>query len=200
MSPQTSSPRSAAHRPSRADARRNFERLLAAAESAFIERGTDASLEEIARRAEVGIGTLYRHFPTRDALLAALLQDRLRVLGQRATELLDAPSPAEALATWLRALVQHSATYRGLAGPMLQLLSADEDLTSACHDMRDAGQRVLARAQAAGVIRADVSAPDVMALANSVAWAAEQSPVDPARAERLLAIMLEGLRATPPAT
>src|SRR3954452_2753784 len=90
-------------RPMRADARRNVERLLAVAKETFAERGADAPLEEIARRAGVGIGTLYRHFPTREALLEALLRDSFEPLRAEADRLLTSPSPGDALDAWLRA-------------------------------------------------------------------------------------------------
>src|SRR5215469_2028522 len=96
----------APERPMRADARRNYERLLAEAAAAFAERGADdVSLEEIARRACVGIGTLYRHFPTRPALLEAVYKDQVEGLGTLAAKLLTSESPGDALAEWVRALV-----------------------------------------------------------------------------------------------
>src|SRR5580704_16415153 len=106
-----------APRPMRADAQRNYDRLLQAAVAAFAEHGADdVSLEEIARRAGVGIGTLYRHFPTRKALLV------------RATELKEADSPSEALAAWLRALTVFSATKRNLTSALLETLGKDSAL------------------------------------------------------------------------
>jgi AcrR family transcriptional regulator len=92
----------------RADARRNHERLLAEARAAFAAHGTDASLEDVARRAGVGIGTLYRHFPTRHALLSAVFEDAVSDLLARSRELLDAPEPCTALVTWLREIVSHA--------------------------------------------------------------------------------------------
>ncbi|MFE7110086.1 TetR/AcrR family transcriptional regulator [Streptomyces sp. NPDC057575] len=104
-------------RPQRVDARRNGERLLATARDAFAEFGTAAPLEEIARRAGVGIGTLYRHFPTRQALLQAVLHDRLEALHSKAVLLLDNPAPADALLDRLRSVALHATRYRGLAAP-----------------------------------------------------------------------------------
>src|SRR5216683_1164509 len=102
-----------ADRGMRADARRNYERLLSAAAAAFATRGADdVSLEEIARRAGVGIGTLYRHFPTRQALLEAVYRDQVEALRARADELAEAESPGDALAEWLRAMVKFSSTKR----------------------------------------------------------------------------------------
>src|SRR5579863_8630413 len=100
-------------RPMRADAQRNYARLLDAASAAFLEHGADdVSLEEIARRAGVGIGTLYRHFPTRQALLEAVYRDQVETLSARAEELLESESPEDALAGWMRAMVGFSSTKR----------------------------------------------------------------------------------------
>ena len=100
-------------RPMRADAQRNYAKLLSAASAAFVESGADdVSLEGIARRAGVGIGTLYRHFPTRQALLEAVYQDQAEQLAARADELLKSDSPAEAFASWLHALVATMAAVR----------------------------------------------------------------------------------------
>src|SRR6266702_3437058 len=102
-------------RPMRADAQRNNARLLTAAATVFTEHGADdASLEEIARRAGVGIGTLYRHFPTRQALLEAVYRDQVEALRARAEELREAESPGDAFAEWLRATVEFGSTKRSL--------------------------------------------------------------------------------------
>lgn len=180
----------------RADAARNRERLLEAAGKAFEKAGTQASLEDIARQAGVGVGTLYRHFPTREALIEALLREQLEALLALADELAHAPSPAQALDTWLRAALHNSCTYRGLAGPIVSATSAHctSSLHTPCSRMREAGASLLARAQQAGEIRADVSACDVMTVVNAIAWSAEQSPSNPTRGALLLGIFLDGLR------
>src|SRR5215831_17923693 len=116
-------------RPMRADAQRNYARLLDAASAAFVEHGADdVSLEEIARRAGVGIGTLYRHFPTRQALLEAVYRDQVELLRARAEELLNDGSPGDAFAAWLRALAAFSATKRSLSSAMLATLGKDSEL------------------------------------------------------------------------
>src|SRR6266567_3379071 len=113
-------------RPMRADARRNYERLLKGALEAFGEQGADtASLEEIARRAGVGIGTLYRHFPTRQALLEAVYRDQVDALGIRAAELMRTDPPGTALAQWLEALVTFGRTKRRLTSALLTTHSKD---------------------------------------------------------------------------
>jgi AcrR family transcriptional regulator len=186
----TQSPRSM-----RADARRNYEMLLAAANAAFAEHGVDASLEDIARRAGVGIGTLYRHFPTRQALAEAVYRDQIELLCARAEELLDAPSPAEALATWLRALVVFGATKRGVA-EFLKTTMQDygSSLAWSKDAMQAAGGALLTRAQQAGAVRSDVEIADLLRLAHAISWAAEPTSDGVDRTDRFLSLMLDGLR------
>jgi len=182
----------------RADARRNYQRLLTVAHKVFSEQGTGASLEEIARRAEVGIGTLYRHFPTRDDLLKALLNERFRTLADRAAELLVEEDAKQALADWLSHYTAGSATYRDLAGPVL--ITAREPgsaLYDSCHAMTDAGVRLVTRAQERGDLRADVDPMDVLALAGAVAWVAERLPDDEQLPARLVGIVMNGLSRDP---
>ncbi|MFF8655070.1 TetR/AcrR family transcriptional regulator [Streptomyces huasconensis] len=180
----------------RADARRNYDRLLAEARAAFAEHGTGTSLEDVARRAGVGIGTLYRHFPNRHALMSAVWEDAVRDLLARSRALLDAPQPCSALVTWLRAIVTHAGEYRGLSSA---LMSASHDDTSALarcsKPMREAGAALLARAQEAGAVRPDVSIADLLQLTNAISLAAEETPDDPELADRLLTLTLRGLKA-----
>lgn len=182
-------------RPMRADARRNYERLLAEARAAFAEYGTDASLEEIARRSGVGIGTLYRHFPNRHAMMSAVFQEALASLLQRSRELAGAEQPCGALVEWLRAIITHAGEYRGLARA---LMAASTDRTSALSQcsvpLREAGELLLVRAQRNGAVRADVSIGDLMQLTNAIALAAEQDPADGELADRLLTLTLRGLK------
>lgn len=182
-------------RPMRADARRNYDRLLGAARAAFSEHGTDAALEDIARRAGVGIGTLYRHFPNRHALMNAVFQEALAELIDRSRELAAAEQPCRGLVEWLGAIITHAGAYRGLAQA---LMSTSRDETSAlaqCNvPLREAGAALLARAQACGAVRAEVSIDDLMQLTNAIALASEQSPDDPELADRLLALTLRGLK------
>jgi AcrR family transcriptional regulator len=185
-------------RPMRADARRNHDRLLSEARTSFAAQGTDASLEDIARKAGVGIGTLYRHFPNRQALMNAVFQEALTALLDRSRELAHADQPCTALVEWLGAIITHAGEYRGLAQA---LMSASGDETSAltsCHvPLRQAGAQLLARAQTSGSVRADVSIDDLLQLTNAIALAAEQTPADPALADRLLRLTLRGLKAGP---
>ncbi|RDG39980.1 TetR/AcrR family transcriptional regulator [Streptomyces corynorhini] len=183
-------------RPQRADARRNYDRLLSQARRSFSEHGTDASLEDIARRAGVGIGTLYRHFPNRHALMNAVFQEALTSLLERSRELAEAAEPCGALVEWLGAIITHAGEYRGVSRA---LMSASHDTSSALTQcsvpLREAGARLLARAQEAGHVRVGVSIDDLMQLTNAIALAAEQSPKDPELAPRLLRLTLTGLRA-----
>jgi AcrR family transcriptional regulator len=179
----------------RADARRNYEKLLASAEAAFSRYGVDASLEDIARSAGVGIGTLYRHFPTRDALLEALMAERFEASRARAEELLHEPDPVRAVTAWLREFVQSSTTYRGLPASVAAVLNdPTSHLYASCHAMRAAAEQLLVRAQESGAIRTDVPPADVFLMASAVGWAGEQV-TDPVRTERLLDLLVDGLRA-----
>ena len=181
----------------RADARRNYDLLIAAATAAFAERGADdVSLEEIARRAGVGIGTLYRHFPTRLDLQAAAFRNQVTVLCREALEMLDRAEPERAFFTWMQIMAGYFMTKRGLSKAVMEALGRDSEVMETCWTrMRDTTERTLTLAQEAGMIRPDVSAMDAMRLAHGVVVSAER---DPDQAPRLLAIMMDGLRAMPP--
>jgi len=183
-------------RPMRADAQRNYAKLLSAASEAFLESGgDDVSLEEIARRAGVGIGTLYRHFPTRQALLEAVYLDQVEALRARADELLDSASPGDALSAWLHTLVAFSSTKRTLTAAMVATLDKDSELMSTCSKLiRDAGDSLIARCKQAGVVRADVNSTDVVRLVHGISMVTERTPNEPGQADRMLALVLDGLR------
>jgi AcrR family transcriptional regulator len=193
--------RVAAGRPKRADARRNYDQLLTAAREVFGEHGTDAALDDVAKRAGVGAGTLYRHFPTRDDLLEAVFRDRVEELTVQAEELLDAESPVDALATWLRAVVVHSTTYRGLAATVMATkLDGGSELTTTCHGaMYAAGAALLDRAVRAGQVRPEVSVSDVLKLVNAIAWATEQANDGSDQIDRLMDVVMTGVRTATPA-
>jgi AcrR family transcriptional regulator len=185
----------------RADAQRNYTRLLDAASAAFAEHGADdVSLEEIARRAGVGIGTLYRHFPTRQALLEAVYRDQVELLRARAEELLKAESPGDALAEWLRALMRFSSTKHSLTSALLATLGKESELLSSCASViRGAADVLLARAQQAGVVRPDAGSGDVIRLVHAVNIATQRGSADPGQADRMLALILDGLLPQPAA-
>jgi AcrR family transcriptional regulator len=183
-----------ATRPPRADAHRNQERLITAAKAAFAEHGTDTSLEDIAQRAGVGIGTLYRHFPTRGALLEAALQDYFEARRIEAQDLLGSAAPADALATWLKALLVQANAFRGMAAPLamaLQDLGSDPSALSTA--VLDGGARLLARAQKSGAVRPDADFTDLVKLVGGIAWASGRT-TDPERVNRLLALVMDGLK------
>ncbi len=187
-------------RPLRADAQRNRDRILATARDTFRARGPDASLEEIARGAGVGIGTLYRHFPTRHALLDAMFRESVDALCVETTELSESAEPYEAFVGWLHAQLQHAMTYRALAASlMITELGADAPTElcsgeSACSALRSTAETQVARAQKAGVIRKDVDADDVLRLVNAIALTTEDVSDSCAAAERLFTLMVDGLR------
>lgn len=196
--PTLTSPKARSTRSLRADAQRNYDVLVAAAHHEFTARGADVSLEDIARRAKVGIGTLYRHFPTRDDLLAKVLNDSTTVILQRARQLLEGPSPGENLFQWIRELVDYTATYRGLSAAMANGYVSENRtrLCSNCDAFSTAGAALLERAQAAGEVRPDAHVVEVILSAHSAAWIAEQTK-DRGAADRLLGILFDGLRAIP---
>jgi AcrR family transcriptional regulator len=183
-------------RPKRADARRNYEKLLTAAADAFAENGTAASLEDIARRADVGIGTLYRHFPTRQALLEAVYVDEVEEISRKANDLGDL-EPWDALVTWLRQFVRYAATKRALADEMMNTIDAEAPVFVSCRTaITAAGDLLLERAQQAGVARPDTNFTDV---GRMVAGIASIRTADPGQIDRILDVALDGLRYAAPA-
>jgi AcrR family transcriptional regulator len=183
----------ASRAPQRADARRNRERLLAAAETAFNAQGADASLDDIARAAGVGNATLYRHFPTRAKLLEAVYEQRIDELGTVAAELAQSAAPARALHEWLRAVVAHVTDRRVLTDAFLAAYEgpagSEPPQFAAWHDaLFNAGRPLLAAAQDAGTARRDLDIAEVLALVTGVARAGS-----PAQAERFLSVLLEGI-------
>ena len=180
----------AVRRPRRADARRNFDALLRAAREAFAERGTDASLEDIARSAGVGIGTLYRNFPTRQHLFEAVYVGEVEELCRSAEEAAQLP-PWEALAAWLRRFVGYSATKRAI----YEALSRDSEIVATCRtSIYAAGEPLLARAQQAGEVREDLSFDDLLRLISGITAA---RVTDDEQRQRILSIALDGTRTAP---
>jgi len=159
----------------RADAEKNYTHLLAVARDAVTEHGTDASMRDIARRAGVGLATLLRHFPTREALFEALLRTNLDALTQKASELETSSSPDDALVSWFREGVAFVQSYSGAVALMA---SAHADPASAlyatCAAVHSAGERLLLRAQTEGTARADLNGVDLFALMSGLGWLAGQ--------------------------
>lgn len=175
-------------RPQRADARRNFDALLAAGRDVFAEEGAQGSLEEIARRAGVGIGTLYRNFPTRNDLLEAVYVEEIQAL-VRVAESVESVEPWSALETWLLRFTEYLRTKRAL----VEGLNRDSEVMSVCRaTMYSAGRPILDRAQAAGVARADISIEDAVRMLAGVSGAAFDSPEQRAR---VLGLAIDALRA-----
>jgi len=178
----------------RADAQRNRERLIDAAKAAFAQTGPDVSLEEIARRAEVGIGTLYRHFPTRDAVVEAVYRREVQQLADAAQRLLDSHPPIEALREWLKLFVNYMATKKVIAPALGSMAGGASALyESSGVLMRSAVDRLMEAAIASGDIRTDVEAADVMQALVGFALSAS-GPDWEARTLRLIDILMDGLR------
>ena len=182
-------------RPLRADALRNYERLIAAARAAFTELGANAPLDDIAQRAGVGNATLYRHFPTRQALLEAVYRDHIEALCHLGEGLLTAPSPGEGLVEWLRAVVAQGSTDRGVAASLMTAMGVTETDVSWCRGAVFAtATALLERAQSAGDIRADVTVRQLLKFVNAIALATEGEPGKCEQADQLLSLLLDGLR------
>jgi AcrR family transcriptional regulator len=178
-------------RPKRADARRNYDKVLAAAREAFAERGASTSLEEVARRAEVGIGTLYRNFPNRQALLEAVYVDEVENLCRSSTEL-DDLSPWDAFVEWSHRLARYLATKHALAHELLEYLDRDAPLFKTCRAaLVSAGQPMLERAQEARAVRPDTDLWEIIQLVGGIA---KIPAAEPDQMEHMLQIALDGLR------
>ncbi|MCQ4200726.1 TetR/AcrR family transcriptional regulator [Streptomyces coelicoflavus] len=179
--------------PKRADARRNYDRILEAAAAEVARRGADASLEEIARRAGVGSATLHRHFPSRWGLLQAVFQERVAQLCGEARSLAREYPPATALAKWLTSLAVFGAVTRGAARALLQATGTTASSSRCEQLLLDAGGDLLARAQHDGTVRDDLTVVELVSLANAVSLAAEHAPDAAQHATRLMGIAVEGL-------
>jgi AcrR family transcriptional regulator len=186
-------------RPLRADAQRNREKLLTTAVAAFAERGTEASLEDIARQAGVGIGTLYRHFPTRDALMEAVYRHQVELLCDAADTLLATEDPDAALDAWMSRFVDHVATKRGMAMALKAVIGKDSELFAYCHGrIRNSVEMLLASAVEAGAIRSDVEAADLLKALSGICLVSDQ-PGWQDQARRLVSLLHDGLRYRAPA-
>lgn len=185
----------AADRALRADAKRNRDALLESAGQAFAEHGTAASLEDVARRAGVGIGTLYRHFPTRDALVEAAYRHGVEQLCDSADQLLATQAPDVALEAWMLDFVGYVATKRGLAGTLkLSAPDVHAELFAYVHErLRRAIDSLVNAAAAAGKIRSDVDGFDLIRALGGICMVSD-SPSWQDQAKRLVTLLLDGLR------
>lgn len=179
----------------RADARRNYARILAVAEAEVAAHGSAASLEQIARTAGVGSATVRRHFPTRRALLEAVSKERVEALRGRADELADADNSRTALLEWLSEVVTYCVTARGLAAA----LSYDENTVDSVHEnscaatIHEAGEPLLRRAVRDGAVTPDVTVADLITLIIGITLATETLPDPAPRAHRLFQLATAGL-------
>ncbi len=184
-------PPALAERPKRADARRNYDKLVTTARVVFAEQGSAATLEEISRRAGVGIGTLYRHFPARENLVEAAYLDGVEEICA-AVGRHEGEDPWDALKGWLLELVGFAATKRVLADEMFAYLDRGAPVFKSCSGaIYDAAEPLLKRAQAAGEVRDDVDIIDVTKMVSGIAGL---RTVERPEVERLVGIALDGLR------
>ena len=175
----------------RADAERNRERILVAAEELFLERGAGVPLEEVAKRAKVGIGTLYRRFPTREALLAATSNERFVSVAET-SRARDADSdPGHAMRRFLEELAENTSVYQSLAASLGTVIQHG---TPGCLAITAEGQRLLRRAHEAGIIREDASFDDVLCVVSAIAIAAEKDSEPVSRIAHLVDLLLSGMR------
>jgi AcrR family transcriptional regulator len=184
----------------RADAARNYERVLEAAKAVFSAGGLDASLEAVARQAGVGIGTLYRHFPTREALYEAVYRREVEHLAMLADELREAKEPTEALRQWLRSNVDFVATKKGMSRALALTAHGSSDLTAySLARLTKAVGALLDRAVAAGELRADIGPEDLLRALVGMCLIQDQ-PGWQTSVHRLLDVFVDGLRLTPSRT
>ena len=192
------------HRPMRADAVRNRHRIVESAAAALAESGPDVALEEVAARAGVGIGTLYRHFPDRSALLVAVYREGFDALAALGEELATSDDPRAALQQFLEANLDFSRSHRGLAADVIRSaldeLAADRpdalDIESPCQLLCARGAGLLDRAQQAGAVRADVDIDQVMRLVAGIAMATDECTGPRQHSgRRLLGLVFDGLQA-----
>ena len=179
-------------RPLRADARRNRERILGAARVACAEHGPAVQIDDVARRAGVGVGTVYRHFPTKDALIEALVAEKMRVTTENLREALEIEDPWEAFAAGVRRNAEVMAADAALRDALIRLGPAARASEAAYAEVNEAAGRLVARAQQAGVLRDDVTVEDVGALIGGLCASMAHPELD---WRRHLEVLLDGLRA-----
>ncbi|WP_117192160.1 TetR/AcrR family transcriptional regulator [Rhizobium terrae] len=179
----------------RADARRNRDKLVEVAAAAFAEKGVETSLEDIARQAGVGIGTLYRHFPTREHLVEVVYRRELESLGAAAAELSEKHPPDVALEEWMRRFVGYIATKRGMSNSLRILMTSNSSLfAEGFGQVRGALESLLKAAGEKGYVRTDIDTADLMHALSSI-YSIPESPEWRDRSYRLIGLLMDGLRA-----
>ncbi len=182
-------------RPLRADAQRNYDRLVTAARTVFAQEGGGASMESIAREAGVGIGTLYRHFPKRIDIVEAVYREDVDELTSVAESVVADLDPWPALVAWLEAFVRYASSKRRFLSELHEAFEKNPDLRIASRERIEAALGiVLTRAQEAGEVRRDIDGPDLMQLLGSMCMSATLTPE---QSSRLLVMIEDGLRPPP---
>ena len=185
-------------RPLRADAQRNRARVLAAAQQAFAAEGLAVPLDEIARRAGVGAGTVYRHFPTKEALFEAVMLDRITRLVDHAKSLAAAEDPGAAFFDFLHRMIVGAAASKDLVDALLGAeIRHAELIIAAKQDLQRAGGELLARAQKAGAVRGDVAVPELMALLSGAVGALQLQPGNAHLRDVVFTVLRDGLAGSP---
>jgi AcrR family transcriptional regulator len=175
----------------RADAERNRQRILVAAEELFLERGASVSLDEVAKRAKVGAGTLYRRFPTREALLAATSNERFTAVAE-ASRARDADhKPEDALRQFLEELALNTSVYQSLAASLGTVIQHG---TPGCNAITEEGHRLLRRAKEAGIVREDASFDDIICVVSAISIAVEKDSEPAPRIAHLVDLLFNGMR------
>lgn len=181
----------------RADAKKNYSHILTVAREVITEHGADASMRDIARRANVGLATLLRHFPTREALFEGLLCTNLDALTQKAQELEKSDSPDEALVSWFREWMAFAQSYRGVVALMAAAhTNPDSALYASCAAVHAASARLLLRAQAEGLARTDMIGDDLFGLMAALGWLVDLPSFAP-RADHLFHIIASAILTNP---
>ena len=181
----------------RADARKNYDHILAVARDVVAEHGVNASMRDIARRAGVGLATLLRHFPTREALFEALVCTKLDALTQKADELETSARPDEALLSWFREWIAFAQGQKGVVAMMAAAhTNPDSALYASCAAVHSASARLLARAQAEGRARSDMNGDDLFGLMSALGWLVDLPSFAP-RADHLTHIVAGAILTKP---
>lgn len=179
----------------RADARRNYDRIVEVAREVFREQGYDASLDEVAKRAGVGPGTLYRHFPTRSDLHLAVLQDWIAEVEAEGERIAGLDDPEQALDEWLHRYLEYKNFFRGLHEALLEVPGNDRPALASCKGMlAGISERVVNRAKAAGLVRQDVDPTTVCQMVSGIAFLVDRAPAGTVDVDTQLGIIRAGIR------